>query len=79
MDLKTIPVTTFIVTSLPFTTSAQAIGGAEERGASGELAAAPVGAVVGDAPGAPARTVDGILGVEERLRFREYAACKHHP
>jgi hypothetical protein len=80
MDLKTIPVTTFIVTSLPFTASAQgAIGGAEERGAAGELAAAPVGAVVGGALGAPVGAVDGILGVEKRLRFRQYVACKHHP
>jgi hypothetical protein len=71
MDLKTIPVTTFIVTSLPFTASAQgAIGGAEDRGAAGELAAAPVGAVV---------EAHSVRPVEERLRFREYVACKHHP
>jgi hypothetical protein len=79
MDLKTIPVTTFIVTSFPFTASAQgAIGGAEARGAAGELAAAPVGAVVGGALAAPVGTVDGILGIEERFHFREYVACKHH-
>jgi hypothetical protein len=51
----------------------------EERGAAGELAAAPVGAVVGGALGAPVGAVDGILGVEKRLRFRQYVACKHHP
>jgi hypothetical protein len=80
MDLKTIPVTTFIVTSFPFAAGAQsAIGRTEERGARGELAATPVAAVVVGARGAPVGIVDGILGVEERLRFREYLACKHHP
>jgi hypothetical protein len=54
MDLKTIPVTTFIVT----------IGGAEERGAAGELAAAPVGAVVEAHSVCPSAPLTGFSAVK---------------
>jgi hypothetical protein len=80
MDLKTIAVTTFIVASLPFTAYAQGtIRGAEEGAAAGDRAAGPVGAVVGGAVGAAVGTVNGILGVEERPRFREYVVREHRP
>jgi hypothetical protein len=78
MDLKTIAVTTFIVASVPFTAYAQGtIRGAEEGAAAGDRAAGPVGAVVGGAVGAAVGTVGGILGVEERPRFREYVVREH--
>ena len=78
MDLKTIAVATFIVASVPFTAYAQGtIRGAEEGAAAGDRAAGPVGAVVGGAVGAAVGTVGGILGVEDRPRFREYVIHEH--
>jgi hypothetical protein len=78
MDLKTIAVATFIVASVPFTAYAQGtIRGAEEGAAAGDRAAGPVGAVVGGAVGAAVGTVGGILGVEDRPRFREYVIREH--
>ena len=55
------------------------IRGAEEGAAAGERAAGPLGAIVGGTIGAATGTVGGILGVEERPRFREYIIREHHP
>jgi hypothetical protein len=80
MNLKTIAVTTFVVASVPFAAYAQGtVRGAEEGAAAGDRAAGPVGAVVGGAVGAAVGTVGGILGVEERPRFREYVIREHRP
>ena len=66
---------TVAVAVLPMAAHAQgAIRGAEEGAAAGDRAAGPVGAVVGGTVGAAAGTVDAILGVEDRPRFREYVA-----
>jgi hypothetical protein len=51
----------------------------KEGAAAGERAAGPVGAIVGGAVGAATGTVGGILGVEERPRFREYVIREHRP
>ncbi len=48
------------------------IRGAEQGAAEGARAAGPLGAIVGGTLGAAAGTVGGILGVEDRPRFREY-------
>jgi hypothetical protein len=78
MNLKTIAVATCMAASLPFSAYAQGtIRGAEEGAAAGDRAAGPVGAVVGGAVGAAVGTVGGILGVEERPRFREYVVREH--
>lgn len=53
------------------------IRGAEHGEAVGGTAAGPVGAVVGGAVGAAVGTVGGILGVDERPRFRTYVEHEH--
>jgi hypothetical protein len=51
-----------------------------ERGSrDGERAAGAVGAVVGGVIGGVLGGVAGVLGVEERPRFRNYAAEQHRP
>jgi hypothetical protein len=50
------------------------VRGMERGAAQGERDAGPVGAVVGGTVGA----VGGILGVEERPRFREYVIRERH-
>ena len=41
-------------------------------------AAGPVGAIVGGAVGAATGTVGGILGVDDRPRFRQYVTRERH-
>ena len=53
------------------------IGGAARGSEDGAAAAGPVGAIVGGAVGAAAGTVGGILGVDERPRFRSYVREEH--
>jgi hypothetical protein len=80
MKTKILAVATFVVVSLPFTAYAQGtFRGAEEGAAAGERAAGPVGAIVGGAVGAATGTVGGILGIEDRPRFREYVIREHRP
>ncbi len=55
------------------------VRGAEQGAAEGGRAAGPAGAIVGGAVGAAVGTVGGILGVEERPRFREYAVRERKP
>jgi hypothetical protein len=55
------------------------IRGAQEGAAAGERAAGPLGAVVGGALGAATGTVGGVLGVDERPRFREYVIHERQP
>jgi hypothetical protein len=58
----------------------KAQSGELKRGAAaGDRAAGPLGAIVGGTIGAATGTVGGILGVEERPRFREYVIREHHP
>jgi hypothetical protein len=80
MKRKILAVATFVVVSLPFAAYAQGtVRGAEQGAAAGDRAAGPLGAVVGGAIGAATGTVGGILGVEDRPRFREYVVREHHP
>lgn len=55
------------------------VRGAEEGAAAGGNAAGPLGAIVGGAVGAATGTVDGILGVDDRPRFREYVVREPRP
>jgi len=58
--------------ALPVAAQAQGVPGGIERGSrDGERAAGPVGAVVGG--------VGGILGVDERPRFRSYVVEQRRP
>jgi Protein of unknown function (DUF1236) len=53
--------------------------GAEEGAEQGGQAGGPVGAIVGGAVRAATGTVGGILGVDDRPRFREYVVRQHQP
>jgi len=51
-----------------------------ERGArDGERAAGPIGAIVGTAVGGVVGGVAGVLGVDDRPRFRSYVVEQHRP
>lgn len=65
---------------IPVAASAQGVPGGIERGArEGERAAGPVGAIIGGTIGGVVGGVAGILGVEERPRFRRYVVEEHRP
>ena len=53
------------------------VRGAADGADVGDRAAGPVGAVVGGAVGAATGTVGGILGLEDRPRFRTYVETEH--
>jgi hypothetical protein len=65
---------------LPVASHAQGVPGGVERGArDGERAAGPVGAVVGGLIGGVVGGVSGVLGVDERPRFRSYVVEQRRP
>jgi hypothetical protein len=67
-------------TALPQLAQAQGVPGGIERGArEGERAAGPVGAVVGGTIGGVVGGVAGVLGVEQRPRFRSYVVEQRRP
>jgi hypothetical protein len=78
---KTLLPMIFLATiALPVAAMAQGtVRGAEEGAAAGGNAAGPIGAIVGGAVGAATGTVDGILGVDDRPRFREYVVRERRP
>ena len=66
--------------ALPVATQAQGVPGGVERGSrDGERAAGPVGAVVGGVIGGVVGGVAGVLGVDERPRFRSYVVEQRRP
>lgn len=68
------------VMALPVVAQAQGVPGGVERGArEGERAAGPVGAVVGGTIGGVVGGVAGVLGVDDRPRFRSYVVEQHRP
>jgi hypothetical protein len=65
---------------VPFSASAQGVPGGVERGArEGERAAGPAGAIVGGTIGGVVGGVAGVLGVDQRPRFRSYVVEQHRP
>src|SRR5438132_14317727 len=65
---------------VPLSAEAQGVPGGIERGArEGDRAAGPVGAIVGGTIGGVVGGVAGVLGVEQRPRFRTYAVEQRHP
>jgi hypothetical protein len=73
-----VPIILLASLAMPLTAQAQGtVRGAEEGAAAGDRAAGPVGAIVGGTVGAATGTVGGILGVEDRPRFREYVVHEH--
>jgi hypothetical protein len=78
MNMKLFAATAFILLALPFAASAQGvIRGAAEGANEGNRDAGPVGAVVGGAVGAVTGGVAGVLGVDQKPRFRDYVAHEH--
>ena len=66
--------------ALPFAAQAQGVPGGVERGSrEGERAADPVGAIVGGVIGGVVGGVNGVLGVDERPRFRSYFVEQRRP
>src|SRR5215204_228704 len=66
--------------ALPLAAQAQGtVRGAQEGAEEGGRAAGPLGAIVGGAVGAATGTVEGILGVDDRPRFREYVIRERRP
>src|SRR5258707_8421014 len=66
--------------ALPNLVQAQGVPGGVERGArEGERAAGPVGAIVGGTIGGVVGGVAGVLGVDERPRFRSYVVEQRRP
>lgn len=59
--------------ALPAAAAAQGVvGGADQGARDGNRAAGPIGGVVGGVVGAVGGGVAGLLGLEQRPRFREY-------
>src|SRR5215468_3353555 len=80
MNKSLFTIAALFIATLPYAAHAQGtIRGAEEGAAAGGRAAGPLGAIVGGTVGAATGTVGGILGVEERPRFREYVVREHRP
>ena len=81
MHGKSLIVTALLaVMALPVAAQAQGtLRGAQEGAAEGERAAGPLGAIVGGAVGAATGTVEGILGVDDRPRFRTYVVEQRYP
>ncbi|GAC1637017.1 MAG: hypothetical protein NVS4B4_17070 [Bradyrhizobium sp.] len=66
--------------ALPTMTQARGVPGGIERGSrEGKRAAGPVGAVVGGVIGGVVGGVNGVLGVDERPRFRSYVVEQRRP
>jgi Protein of unknown function (DUF1236) len=66
--------------ALPVMAHAQGVPGGVERGSrEGERAAGPVGAIVGGVIGGVVGGVNGVLGVDDRPRFRNYVVERRHP
>lgn len=63
---------------VPGVASAQGVvGGADQGAREGGRAAGPVGAIVGGTVGGVVGGVNGVLGIEQRPRFRAYVANQH--
>ena len=66
--------------AIPSIVNAQGVPGGMEQGArEGERAAGPVGAIVGGAVGGVVGGVKGVLGVDERPKFRSYVIEQKRP
>ena len=68
------------VLAVPSLAFAQGVPGGIERGArEGGNAAGPVGAIVGGAVGGAVGAVNGVLGIDQRPRFRSYVVEQRRP
>jgi hypothetical protein len=78
MNIKIFAAAAVVFLAAPFAAGAQGVvRGAAEGAHEGDRDAGPVGAVVGGAVGAVGGGVAGLLGVEQRPRFRAYVEHEH--
>ena len=78
MNMKSVLLAAAILAVLPSAALAQGIiRGADEGVHNGADTAGPVGAVVGGVIGAVVGGVDGLFGIDQRPRFRDYAVREH--
>ena len=78
MKTKIILAAAALAMAVPAFAQAQGlVRGAQEGAADGRAAGGPIGAIVGGAIGAATGTVNGILGVDDRPRFRTYVRGEH--
>ena len=79
MKIKLI-LATLVTVSIPMGVHAQGtIRGAGEGAEQLARAGGPIGAIIGGAVGAATGTVGGILGIDDRPRFREYVVRERRP
>lgn len=65
---------------LPVAAQAQGVSGGIDRGArDGERAGGPIGAIVGGTIGGVVGGINGVLGVDDRPRFRNYVVEQRRP
>jgi hypothetical protein len=81
MKKSTSLIALFVATlALPLSAQAQGIvGGAAEGSRQGAEAAGPVGGLVGGVVGGVTGGIAGLLGVDQRPRFREYVVREQVP
>ena len=81
MKKSTSVIALFVATlALPLSAQAQGIvGGAAEGSRQGAEAAGPVGGLVGGVVGGVKGGIAGLLGVDQRPRFREYVVREQVP
>jgi hypothetical protein len=68
----------FCLSASPSTYAQGVLPGAQNGAEQGNDAAGPVGGVVGGAVGAVTGGINGLLGIKERPRFKQYV-IKQHP
>ena len=77
---KSVLIASFVAIALPFAAHAQGVvGGAAAGAAQGAEAAGPVGGIVGGVVGGVTGGIAGLLGVDQRPRFREYVVREAVP
>lgn len=80
MKMKMMAAVAAVMMLAPTFANAQGvIRGASEGMQDGAAAAGPVGGVVGGAVGAVTGGIKGVLGIDDRPRFRQYVVEQHHP
>jgi hypothetical protein len=79
MNIKLFAAAAAVFLALPIAAGAQGVvRGAEEGAHEGDRAAGPIGGAVGGVVGAVGGGVAGLLGVDQRPRFKAYVVHEHH-
>ena len=80
MIRRIIGIAAIVSLALPVLAQAQGVPGGIDRGSrEGERAAGPIGGIVGGVIGGVVGGVNGVLGVDDRPRFRSYVVEQRRP